>query len=167
MPVERAGLLISAAVAIGASLACTSVSQASEFSSMSFMVGTWSCSGQAVDGTTFRVTETSKLSADGTRLVTSDSSGKVSTELRYDAARKFWVETSVNANDGSNSSETSPGWDGNTLVFTGQVNLKGVQSLGYRSTTTKLSNTRTKQVDELQGPTGWMQFDTATCEKTQ
>jgi len=134
---------------------------------MSFLVGTWSCSGQAIGGATFRVTDTSKMSADGTRLVTHDSSGQVTTELRFDAARKLWVETSINANDGSNSSETSTGWDGDTLVFTGQVNFKGIESLGYRGTTTKISATQTKQLHELHGPTGWMQVDTATCEKVR
>jgi hypothetical protein len=140
---------------------------ATDFSAMNFMLGTWTCSGKALDGSAFHLTETTKKSADGTRFVTRDSSGKVSTELRYDEARKLWLESSVNANDGSNSSETSPGWEGDKLVFTGQVNIKGMQSLDYRSTTTKLSATRTEQVDEIQGPTGWMQFDTATCDKAR
>lgn len=140
---------------------------AGDLGAMKFMLGTWSCSGQAIDGTPFHITETTKLSPDGSRLVTHDSSGKVSTELYYDAARKLWVENAVNGNDGSNSIQTSPGWTGNSIVFIGQVNINGVQSLGYRSTWIKLSESETKQTDELQGPNGWMQFDSASCAKAR
>ena len=153
------------ALVLIASIACMGAGPG-DLNAMRFLLGTWTCSGEAMDGTQFHVTETTKLSADGSRLVTHDSSGKVSTELYYDAARKLWVRTSVNGKDGSNSSETSPGWAGSTLILTGQINITGMQSLESRSTMTKVSPSKTTQVDELQAPTGWMQFDTSTCEKT-
>jgi len=157
-------VLTGVVVTLGAAFTRAEAVQPGDFSSMNFFVGTWSCSGRVINGATFSLSETSKMSADGTRLVTRDSSGKSLTELTFDSPHKLWVETSVNNTDGSRSKETSPGWDGDTLIFTGEVNLKG-QSFGYRSTTTKISDSKIQQVDELQGPAGWVQFDTASCEK--
>lgn len=159
-----AGLLC----ALAASTPATVMAESGDLGPMRFMLGTWVCAGQAMDGTPFRITEITALSSDGTRLITHDSQGKTTTELWYDAGRKAWMETSVDSGSGSNSSESSPGWTGDTLVFTGTFTLAGTPAVGYRSTTVKLGPTRTKNQDEIQRPDGpWIQFDSATCEKSK
>lgn len=137
-----------------------------DFRPMRFLLGTWTCSGHALDGTAFKITDTSVMSADGSRMVTHDSKGKTTTEVRYDPTRNAWVQISTDSESGSNSSQTSPGWKGSALVWTGQLTIAGAPTMGYRTTTTKISNTKTQQLDELARPDGgWMMFDTAICEK--
>jgi hypothetical protein len=135
-----------------------------DMASMRFMTGTWVCSGKALDGTAFSITQTTTIESG--RLVTRDNQGNSTTLLWWDATKKQWIETSESSN--GSSTQTSPGWNGNMLVFVGTISITGAPAtVPYRGTTTKLSETKTGELDEIGKPDGggWITFDTAVCEK--
>lgn len=138
---------------------------AGSLSSMTFMLGTWSCSGKALDGSTFQTTQITTFSKDGAKLVTRDSEGKGTTTVWWDAPKKHWVQT---AETGKGSGfQTSPGWSGNALVFLGTLQLAGAPEVGFRSTTTKVSDTKLQVLDELAVSGSWLETDSATCAKAR
>jgi len=153
--------------AAAAALCCASAALADQspgFATMTFMVGNWTCTGQAVDGSNFTIQETT--TTDGSRFLTHDSENKTATELYFDLSKGAWIQTSIDKGSGSQSDQTSPGWNGNNLVFVGTLRIAGLQTVPYRSTTIKLSDAKTRNVDEIQkGDGSWATFDTAICEK--
>ena len=134
-----------------------------DFTPMRFMLGTWTCSGKALDGSTFSLTQITTLNGD--QMLTRDSQNKSITTLYWDSSKHAWVQTSESAN--GSSAQTSSGWSGASLVFTGTITIAGAPgAVGYRSTTTKVSDTQTQQLDELAKPDGsWLTFDTGVCNK--
>ena len=130
---------------------------------MKFMLGTWTCAGKALDGTPFSVTQITTIS--GGQMITHDIQGQSTTTLYRDPNKQQWMQTPSSAN--GSSTQTSSGWSNGALIFTGTITITGAPSaVGYRSTTTKVNDSMTRQLDELANPTGgWMTFDTAVCTK--
>jgi hypothetical protein len=165
--------LSSAALALapGSSSAAAGQPNPGDLAPMRFMLGSWTCSGTALNGSPFSVTQMTTIqpaanSRSGPRLVTHDSQGKSTTALWWDADKQAWMQTSESSN--GSSTQASTGWAGDSLVFTGTITVAGAGTLGYRSTTTKVSDTKTQQLDELAKPDGsWVTFDTAVCEKSR
>jgi hypothetical protein len=150
----------------GVPLASSGAGTAGDFGPMRFMLGTWTCSGAALDGTKFKVTDTTVMQGAGTsgQMVSHDSEGKSSTTMRWDSTTQTWLLTSESAK--ASSAQTSPGWSGDTLVFTGTISLSGAPTAGYRTTITRISDTQKQQVDELGNGGGqWITFATSSCEK--
>lgn len=164
------GMLL-AAVALTAISLCTqpaaraAAAGPGNMSSMTFMLGTWSCSGKALDGSTFQTTQITTLSKDGAKLVTRDSEGKGTTTVWWDAAKKHWVQTAETSK--GSGFQTSAGWSGNSLVFLGTLQLAGAPEVGFRSTTTKVSDTKLQVLDELAVSGSWLETDSATCAKAR
>jgi len=164
--------LLCAAVAMAAGVSAAAANQPDpgDLAPMRFMLGSWTCSGTALDGTPFSVTQMTAIQPAASpggapRLVTHDSQGKSTTALWWEADKKTWMQTSDSSN--GSSTQTSSGWSGNSLVFVGTISVAGAGTLGYRSTTTKVSDTQTQQLDELAKPDGcWVTFDTAVCQKS-
>jgi hypothetical protein len=140
-----------------------------DYATMRAMLGTWTCSGAALDGTPFKVTDTTVMqgtAGNGGRFVSHDSDGKSTTTLWWEPAKQLWMLTAESPK--ASSTQTSPGWNGDTLVFTGTISLSGAPTVGYRTTITKVSDTKKQQVDELGNPGAqWITFDTASCEKSK
>ena len=160
--------LATCVLAGGLPLASSGASAQGDFAPMRFMLGTWTCSGAALDGTKFKVTDTTVIEGAGTsgRMVSHDSEGKSSTTLRWDSTTQTWILTSESAK--ASSAQTSPGWSGDTLVFTGTISLSGAPTADYRTTITKNSDTQKQQVDELGNGGGqWITFATSSCEKVK
>jgi hypothetical protein len=167
----RIALVVGSAVCIfasGAPLASSGAGAPGDFGPMHIMLGTWTCSGAALDGTKFKVTDTTVMEGAGTsgRLVSHDSEGKSSTTLRWDSTTQTWILTSESPK--ASSAQTSPGWSGDTLVFTGTISLAGAPTADYRTTITRISDTQKQQVDELGNGAGqWITFATSSCEKAK
>ena len=132
--------------------------------SMTFMLGTWSCTSKALDGSTIHTTLVTRLSSDGTRMVTRDTQGDGTTTMWWDATKKQWMQTTATSK--GSGVQTSPGWTGNSLVFVGTQDVNGVP-VGFRNTTTKVSDTQIQSMDELSPPSTsqWVTIDTTVCAK--
>ena len=124
-----------------------------DFSSMTYAVGTWNC---VVDSSRrprpFATTATTAISPDGYWLVTKTITGKVpwnpiaiaNTEyVTYDRTTSRWLDISMD-DFGAYDVSASPGWNGDTLVWTELVyqKLHGLNSSHLR-TLTKVSDTKT------------------------
>jgi len=140
-----------------------------DYAPMHFMLGTWACSGAALDGTPIKATDTTVMQGAanaGGRMVSHDPQGQSTTTMWWDPAKQIWMLTSDSAK--GSSSQTSPGWNGGALVFTGTISVSGAPTAGYRTTITKASDTKRQQVDEINVPGGeWITFDTLSCEKSK
>jgi hypothetical protein len=139
-----------------------------DYGPMRFMLGTWTCSGAALDGTPIKVTDTTVMQGTanaGDRMVSHDPEGKSTTTLWWDSTKQLWMLTSESAK--ASSSQTSPGWNGDMLVYTGTISLSGTPTVGYRTTITRVSDTKRQQIDELGNPGEWLKFDTLSCEKSK
>jgi len=152
-----------AAVVIALAPAASLGGSSGNFAPMRFMLGAWTCSGKALDGSGFSLTQTTTMSGD--RMVTRDSEGKSTTAIFWDSAKQQWVQTSESGQ--GSSTQTSSGWTGTSLIFTGTITIAGSPgAVGYRSTTVKVNDAETQQLDELAKPDGsWLTFDTAICTK--
>jgi hypothetical protein len=134
-----------------------------DFQAMHVMFGRWACTFHLFNGKSEVVAGITELSSDGRRAVTRDPYGVVFTNLWYDAVRKVWIDTSINTLDGLDLTATSRGWSGGVLVFNGYATLHD-RSLPIRSTTTLLSRSQDKTVEELQDPNGvWHMVDWSVC----
>ncbi|HZV78953.1 MAG TPA: hypothetical protein VFF60_04990 [Candidatus Binatus sp.] len=141
-------------------------SSSQSMAQMKFMLGTWTCSVKAVDGSTAQITSLTTLSSDGTHLLTKTTAGGEGTsEIWLDPNQKQWVQT-ASSSKGS-STQNSPGFNRAMIVWNGTVTAAGMPAMPYRTTMTKLSDTKTTQVDELGTPGGssWLTADSATCAK--
>src|SRR6476660_5135632 len=126
---------------------------AAEMSQVKYFAGTWSCSGNApaspfgaahktqsslvlksdLDGFWYNGTFTEMKTASNTQPV------KGMVHLGYDTAGKQFVMTSVD-NFGSWATEMSPGWQGDTMVWTGDQMTMG-EKASARDTFVKKSDT--------------------------
>lgn len=165
------GILLAALALAGIALSgqppMAKASPGGDLSSMAFMLGTWLCSGRALDGSTFQATQITTLSVDGSKLVTRDSENRGTTTVWWNADKKVFVQT-ASTSKGSGQ-QVSPGWSGKSLVFLGTLKLSGAPEVPFRSTTTKLSDTKINVLDELGVPDGggWIATDTASCAKAR
>lgn len=179
----RAGILATLTI-IPVPAAADEVIGPGSMANMSFMLGSWDCSGRTADtGSPFAHTEIRTLVGD--RIVISGPALPFDTgslqnqkrtfraELWWDASKKLWNVTA--AASGFYESATSPGWTGDTLVFVGSLSRieSGIPSqvdyptYPYRLTMTKVSDTRIEDYDELGKPngSGWVIQDREVCRK--
>jgi hypothetical protein len=152
------------AIVLGAQVQAARAAAGGSLSSMAFMLGTWLCTSKALDGSTIHTTLVTRLSNDGTRMVTRDTQGAGTTTMWWDVAKKQWIQTTATSK--GSGVQTSPGWTGNSLVFVGTQEVNGIP-VGFRNTTTKVSDTQMQATDELSPPsTGqWVTVDTTVCAK--
>ncbi|HEX8806808.1 MAG TPA: hypothetical protein VF741_07655 [Candidatus Aquilonibacter sp.] len=124
-----------------------------DFSSMQFQLGTWNC---MVDSSRrprpFAQTATTTISPDGYWLVTRTITPPVpwnpieianTDYVTYDRTTSRWIDMSMD-DYGAYDVSASPGWSGNTLVWTEQVyqKLHGLTS-SHQRTLTKVNDTKT------------------------
>lgn len=151
---------------------------APEMSQLSYMVGTWHCSGKTfqtpmgpehpTEGTAnaqmalggFRLV----IHYDETKTAASPMPYRVLQVVGWDAAQKMF-DSSCFDDFGSKCTQTSPGWKDNALVFEGTA-MMGSEKMGARDTFTKVSANEMTHKGEMQGPDGkWMTGDEETCKR--
>jgi len=144
--------------------------QKPDFSSMSFLMGTWTCH-QMLRGKDRPDTSTTALGMDGMYMVTQDEAPPFDqyrtfpihgmSYMTYDSMIKKWVSIGVDS-AGNYGITSSPGWQGNTIVWTGSY-LDGSSST---DTVTKASDTRTTDQSVTKDPSGKVTTSTITCTKS-
>ena len=144
--------------------------QKTDFSSMSFYLGTWACH-QMLRGKVRPDTFVTTMGGGGAYMVQQDSAPpfdayrnftvKTTSYITYDPTIKKWVEVGID-NGGGYSLVSSPGWRGNMITWTATT-LDGSRGTDVQ---TKVSNTLT--VDHIVGTDaqGHVLKQTTTCKKT-
>jgi hypothetical protein len=141
-----------------------------DFSSMSFYLGTWQCT-QPLRGGTRPETDTYTMGMDGMWMVNSTNAPPFDQYrtvaqtgmgyYSYDPTLKMWVTTGVD-NLGGYGMQSSPGWQGNTITWTGQ----GLDGSKFTDVITKVSDTQTSDVNTSTDPQGKVSTVTITCKKS-
>lgn len=144
-----------------------------DFSTMNFLVGTWSCSVlSSRRPKPFHTTAATSLSADGYWLITKTVTESVpwnpititnDERVTYDPTTSRWID--LNTDDyGAYDVSTSPGWNGSTIEWTEAVypRLHGAATLHPR-TMTKFSDTRTQMVQRFEEASGKVVTVTTDC----
>jgi hypothetical protein len=157
-------LLSGVFVAVLACAGLTSAQQATpvpdskpDFSGMSFLLGTWDCKTIKTSmgrGAGRTETDVNTLTLDGNYMRTDGTSkpfDKARTRtivtqswVSYDSAKKQWYSIGI-GNFGGFGMSTSPGWKGNTIVWTDMYGTDGAP-LGV-TTTTKVSDMKITDVN--------------------
>ena len=151
---------------------------AAEMSQLSYLVGTWNCSGKTFptpfgpEHPTEGVAH-AQMALGGFRLVIHYDEAKTAASpmpfsvlqvIGWDAGAKAF-DSSCYDDFGGACTQTSPGWKGDALVFEGS-SMMGGQKLGARDTFTKVSAHEMTHKGEMQGPDGkWMAGDQETCKR--
>lgn len=146
-----------------------------DFSKMAFMTGTWNCSVlSARRPGPYTTTSTATMSPDGYWLVTKTTIHKASwipaeytaeDRMTYDPSTSRWVDISYDEGGGYNVS-TSPGWNGNKIVWTDAVITKVNNTASTNPTTmTKESDTKTTATNSFTEPGGRVVNVKTTCTK--
>jgi hypothetical protein len=151
---------------------------AAEMSQLSYMVGTWNCSGKAFaspfgpEHATEGVGK-AQMALGGFRLVIHYDEAKTAANpmpyhglqvVGWDSAQKAFDSVCFDVFGGA-CTQTSPGWKGNALVFEGTA-LMGGQKMGARDTFTKVSANEMTHKGEMQGADGkWAAGDEETCTR--
>jgi hypothetical protein len=143
----------------------------SDFSSMKFFLGTWTCR-QMLRGSVRPDTSTTTMGLDGMWMVTHDVAppfDKYRTRavisdsyLTYNPINHLWVTTGIDSFGGYFVS-TTPGWHGNTLTTQTNVTNDGGTS---SDVLTKVSDTETRDAFVATDSKGDVTRSTTTCEKT-
>ncbi|MFY9719399.1 MAG: hypothetical protein WAK16_07120 [Candidatus Cybelea sp.] len=144
--------------------------QKPDFSSMMFLAGTWTCT-QMLRGKSRPDTSTTTVGMDGMWMVSQDSAPPFdqyrtvtingTNYLTYDPTIKQWVGIGVDSGGGYGT-ESSPGWQGNTMTSTG----KGLDGTTFTDVLTKVSDTKTIDQNTATDPQGKTTKATITCMKT-
>jgi hypothetical protein len=173
-------ILVSAAVlllAVSAALAEEAPKPAPELSQMKFFVGNWMCSGNA-PASAFGPAHKSEATAtakwdlagfwqSGTYAEKKTASNptpiKGMFHITYDSKAKqftmIWLD-----NFGTWSTETSPGWQGDTSVWTGDQMIMG-EKTGSRDTFVRKSDTEYTHKYDLNTKGQWDLILEETCKK--
>ena len=140
-----------------------------DFSSMQFLVGTWTCT-QPWRGRTRTETNAYAISKDRMWMVDSTSSPPFdqyrtiprngTLVMTYDAAVAQWIAMYYD-NLGSYAMESSPGWEGNVANWSG----KGLDGRSFTDVITKVSDTHTTDASTLTDARGKTITVTITCKK--
>ncbi|MEO8347715.1 MAG: DUF1579 family protein [Acidobacteriota bacterium] len=171
---------ISAAVLVlvaSATLAQQPPKPAPELSQVKYFAGSWTCSGDAPASPygPAHKTKTSmmlKSDLDGfwydgmvTEMKTASNTQPVKgmLHLGYDSTAKQYVLVWVD-NFGSWATESSPGWQGETMTWTGDQMLMG-EKVAVRDTFVKKSATEYTHKFELQTKGQWAPILDETCKK--
>jgi hypothetical protein len=140
-----------------------------DFSSMNFLVGTWTCT-QPLRGKIRSETDVYAISNDGMWLVDNATSPpfdqyrtvpqNTTTYMTYDPTIKRWVTTTYD-NFGGYGIESTPGWQGNVATWSG----KGLDGGTFGDIITKVSDTETSDASTTTDPKGKVTNVTITCKK--
>jgi hypothetical protein len=147
------------------------------FSSMSWLVGTWNCSVKSARRPApYYVTAITTMDPSGYWMLTKSTTKgmswfpyptKTTDWVTYDSDGKRWED--INVGDfGGYDANWSPGWNGNTMVWTDQVFKPGMDIIGVTPTTqTKVSNSKwTSHTTFKERSSGnWISVDTV-CNKS-
>jgi hypothetical protein len=141
-----------------------------DFSSMNFLLGTWTCT-QPLRGKTRSETDTYAMSSDGMWMTDSATSPPFdqyrsvpqnsTTNTTYDPTVKQWVLVYYD-NFGAYAIASTPGWQGNVATW----NSKGLDGSSVTDAITKVSDTETSDVNTTTDPQGKVTKVTITCKKT-
>lgn len=146
-----------------------------DFSKMSFLTGNWTCSVKSSRRpSAYTTTSTATMSPDGYWLVTTTTIHKNSwipqsftsqDRMTYDPSTSRWVDVATDQGGGYDLS-TSPGWNGNTIVWTDQFYPKVNNTATNNPTTiTKVSSTKTVSTNTFKEPGGRLISVKTTCTK--
>jgi hypothetical protein len=151
---------------------------AAEMSQLSYLAGTWNCSGKAF-ASPFGPEHASEgvahakaslggfwyeMHYDETKSATNPAPYHIIQLMGYDPVQKVFLSHCFDMMGGA-CSQTSPGWKGDTLAFEGTDLVMG-QKTGARDSFTKLSATEMKHHGEIQTPDGaWVPTDEETCHR--
>jgi hypothetical protein len=147
-----------------------------DFSSMSFLVGTWNCSVMSSRRPgPYTVTATTTMSPNGYWMLTRSTIHKASwiptefvTEDRVtnDGSTSRWVDINTDELGGYDLS-TSPGWTGNNLVWTDVAYPKTDATATNNPTTeTKVSDTQWTSQQSFTEPSGRVVTVKTNCTKS-
>ena len=151
---------------------------AAEMSQLSYLTGTWNCSGKtfanpfgpehATEGTAH-----GRMSLNGFRLELHYDESKTAANptpfhvlqvVGFQRAHGVFVSSCFDSMGGT-CEQASTGWKGDTLVFEGSGFMMG-EKTGARDTFTKVSAAELKHKGEFQGADGkWMTTDEETCKR--
>lgn len=141
-----------------------------DFSSMNFLMGTWTCT-QPLRGKTRSETDVYTMSPDGMWMIDNATSPpfdqyrtvpqNVTTYMTYDPMIKKWVTTTVD-NFGGYGLESTTGWQGTVATWSGN----GLDGGSYSDVITKVSDTETSDANTTTDPKGKVQKVTITCKKS-
>ena len=140
-----------------------------DFSSMTFLTGTWNCS-QMLRGKTRPDTSTTTVGLNGMWMVSQDAAPPFdqyrtvtvnsTTYTGYDPTTKQWVSIGVD-DSGGYGMQSSPGWQGNVITWTG----KGLDGSTFTVVITKNSDTKTTDQNTVTDPQGKVTKTTITCTR--
>ena len=164
-------------LAASSALAQQAPKPAPEMSQVKYIAGSWSCSGDAPAGPFGPAHKTKsslalKSDLDGfwyngmmTEMKTASNTQPVKGMLHvgYEPAGKQYVMVWVD-NFGNWSTEMSPGWQGDTMVWTGDMMAMG-EKAGARDTFVKKSDTEFTHKFELNMKGQWGTIVDETCKK--
>jgi hypothetical protein len=140
-----------------------------DFSSMNYLVGTWTCT-QPLRGKTRSETDVYTMSDNGMWLTDVGTSPPfdqyrtvpqvTTTYSTYDPTLKQWVNVSYDSLGGYGI-ESATGWQGNTLNYSG----KGLDGSTFSDVVTKVSDTEYTDLSTTTDPKGVVTRVTITCKK--
>jgi hypothetical protein len=141
-----------------------------DFSSINFLVGTWSCT-QQLRGKTRPETDVTSVGMDGMWLVTQSTAPPfdqyrtytiAGTQYTgYDPTAKLWIQTGIDS-AGGYGIETSSGWQGNAWTWTG----KFPDGSSSSDLVTKISDTQYTDANTITDPQGKTTNTMITCKKS-
>jgi hypothetical protein len=141
-----------------------------DFSTLNFLVGTWSCT-QPLRGKTRPETDVTSIGMDGQWLVTQTTAPPFDqyrtatingvNYIGYDPNAKMWLLIGID-NAGGYGMQTSSGWQGNTVTWTG----KNPDGSSDTDVITKVSDTETSDASTVTDPQGKVTNLTISCKKS-
>lgn len=149
---------------------------AAEMANLKFFDGRWSCSGEGVmepGGPSMKMTSSVKSHSDlggfwQSGMVKGTTAGMPPFEgmfhMTWDAAAKQYVMLWVD-NMGGWSQERASGWEGDKLVFTGDMQM-GTQKMRARDTFTRKADGGMAHMGEAEVGGQWVKMMDETCKKS-
>jgi len=146
-----------------------------DFSKMSFLTGTWNCSilSSRRPGP-YRTTSVASISGDGYWILTRTTVHRASwiprsftseDRMTYDPSTSRWIDMTYDDQGGYDLS-TSPGWTGNSIVWTDLAYPRtNATAMNNPTTMTKVSDTKTTSSTSFKEPSGRLVTVKTTCTK--
>lgn len=141
-----------------------------DFSSMRFLLGTWTCT-QPLRGQTRSESDVWTIGVDGMWMLDTATSPPFDqyrtiaqnsvTSMTYDPTIKQWVQVNID-NFGGYGIGASPGWQGTTANWTS----RGLDGSVTTDVITKVSDTETTDANTTTDPQGKVTNVTITCKKS-
>lgn len=147
-----------------------------DFSKSQFLVGTWECSTMSARRpTAYKTTVTTSIEPNGYWMVNKSvthTASWIPNELKgedrmtYDASTNRWIDISTDEGGGYDIT-TSPGWNGNSIVWTELTYPKSNNTATENATTvTKNNDMKTTATSSFTEPGGRLVKVTTVCSKT-